>query len=342
MSYQRIVLQAFGGPEQLQLMTEPALPEPGPGQVRVRVLTAGTGFTDTVIRAGQYPDVKDKPPFTPGYDWFGVVDALGEGVTGLAVGDPVADMSVIGGYTQSLCVDTDQVIPAPTGLDPAEAVCMLLSYGTAWQMLTRIRQLQAGQTVLVHAAGGAVGTALLELGRELGLTVIGTASSSKKELVESFGARHIDYRTESVEHRVRELAPEGVDAVFDTLGGRSWRQSYRLLKRGGLLVGFGALDMGNGRESLPGLMWGFAQLMLLWKLKPDGKQSVFYNIHRRRHQHPEEFKQDIQTLFGMLKDGRLKPAVAKRLPLAEAAEAHRQIEQAAVPGKIVLMCSSPE
>ncbi|MDP4651267.1 MAG: alcohol dehydrogenase catalytic domain-containing protein, partial [Haliea sp.] len=192
--WQRIELSAFGGPENLHLVTEHGLPEPGPGQVRVKVLTAGTGFTDTIVRQGQYVDVKEKPPFTPGYDWFGVVDALGSGVSGLQVGDAVADMPAIGGYTQYLCVAADHVVPCPAGIDPVQAVCMMLSYTTAWQMLTRECSLQPGDAILVHAAGGAVGTALLELARELQLTVYGTASASKHDLVRSFGATPIDYR----------------------------------------------------------------------------------------------------------------------------------------------------
>ena len=168
MSFQRVVLSAFGGPENLHLETVDELPEPAEGEVRVRVLTAGTGFTDTVIRQGQYPDVKEKPPFTPGYDWFGVVDKLGPGVNDFEVGQCVADMPVIGGYTEYLCAPAEQLVAAPEGLDPASAVAMILSYTTAYQMLTRIRQLKPGDTCLVHAAGGAVGTALLELGREMG------------------------------------------------------------------------------------------------------------------------------------------------------------------------------
>jgi NADPH:quinone reductase-like Zn-dependent oxidoreductase len=171
MSYQRIMLRAFGGPEQLQLETVADLPEPAAGEVRVKVLSAGTGFTDTIIRQGQYPGVREKPPFVPGYDWFGVVDALGEGVTELEVGQYVADMPVIGGYTQYLCVAADRVVPAPEGLDPAEAV----SYTTAYQMLIRLKDLEPGMSCLVHAAGGAVGTALLELGALMGLRMFGTA-----------------------------------------------------------------------------------------------------------------------------------------------------------------------
>ncbi|WP_235015228.1 alcohol dehydrogenase catalytic domain-containing protein [Oceanicoccus sp. KOV_DT_Chl] len=218
MSYQHVIITAFGGPEKLQVVLEPELPEPTDNQVRVKVLAAGTGFTDTIIRQGQYVDVKDKPPFTLGYDWYGVVDKVGANVSNVTVGQFVADMPVIGGYTEFLCVDAEQVVLAPDGLDPAEAVCMILSYTTAYQMLTRIRELKPGSQCLVHAAGGAVGTALLELGKELGLHMLGTASAAKKSLVESYGATHIDYQSEDVEQRVKQLSAGGVDAVFDTLG----------------------------------------------------------------------------------------------------------------------------
>lgn len=339
MSWQHIVVKQFGGPEQLELVTEKALPEPGAGQVRVRVLAAGTGFTDTIIRQGQYLDIKQQPPLTLGYDWFGVVDKLGPGVTGLQVGQRVGDMPGIGGYTQYLCVDAGQVVPAPDGVDPAEAVCMMLSYTTAYQMLTRLRNIPAGSKCLVHAAGGAVGTALLELGRLMGLEMYGTASESKKSLVESLGATHIDYRKEDVVERTLSDSQGGVDVVFDTLGGQSWARSYRCLKRGGLLIGFGAMQVTTGEESSRSVMWGFAKLLLLWKLLPDGKHSTFYNIFNRRKKLPQEFKEDVQALFKLLQEGTLHPAVAERVPLSQAAEVHRRIDQAQVPGKIVLICN---
>ncbi len=339
--WQHIQLTALGGPEMLQLVTEPTLPEPGPAQVRVKVLTAGTGFTDTIIRRGQYPGVKQKPPFTPGYDWFGVVDALGSGVSTLQPGDCVADMPVIGGYTQYLVADAGRVIHCPAGLNPAEAVCMILSYTTAWQMLTRECSLQPGDSILVHAAGGAVGTALLELARELGLTVYGTASSGKHELVRSFGATPIDYHsTDFVAEINRLTGGRGVQAVFDTIGGHNWARSYRCLAKGGKLVGFGALQLTTGEESVAGLLWGFAKLLGLWRCLPDGRQTGFYNIQSRREKHPQEFRDDVMTLMQWLKEGRLHPAVAEVRPLAEAAEVHRLIDAGAVPGKIVLDCQA--
>lgn len=339
MQYQRVTLKAFGGPEQLQLETLSELPEPADGEVRVRVLTAGTGFTDTIIREGQYVGVKEKPPFTPGYDWFGVVDKLGAGVEGLAVGQYVADMPVIGGYTQYLCVPADRVIPAPEGLDPAQAVAMILSYTTAYQMLTRIRSLPLGASCLVHAAGGAVGSALLELGREMGLTMYGTASPGKHELVRSFGATPIDYRSEDfVERVLRETGGKGVDVVFDTIGGKNWSRSYRCVSRGGILVAFGALQLTTGEERVPSLLWGFFKLMLGWRLIPDGRATAFYNIQTRREKEPGQFKEDVAALFGLLKDGKLRPALQDVVPLSCVQEVHRMIDKAEISGKVVLNC----
>ncbi|TXS91842.1 zinc-binding dehydrogenase [Parahaliea aestuarii] len=339
--WQRVEVSRFGGPEVLQVIDEQGLPQPGPGQVRVRVLTAGTGFTDTIIRQGQYVDVKDKPPFTPGYDYFGVVDALGAGVTDLAPGDFVAEMPVIGGYAQYLCTDAERLVRCPAGLDPAAAVCMILSYTTAYQMLTRECSLSAGDAILVHAAGGAVGTALLELGRELGLQVFGTASAGKHELVRSFDATPIDYRNEKFEAVIaRETGGQGVKAAFDTLGGASWSRSYRCLARGGTLVAFGALQLTTGEEKLPGLLWGFAKLLALWPLLPDSRRSVFYNIQRRRQKLPEEFREDLSTLMQWLAEGRLQPAVAAVRPLREAPDVHRQIDTGSIAGKVVLDCSA--
>ncbi|MEH6551939.1 MAG: medium chain dehydrogenase/reductase family protein [Pseudomonadales bacterium] len=334
----RIIITEFGGPEVLELIEDAELPMPAAGEVRVKVLAAGTGFTDTIIRQGQYVDVKDKPPFTPGYDWYGVIDALGEGVDTLEIGQPVADMPVIGAYCQYLCVSAKQVVPAPEGLDPAEAVAMVLSYTTAYQMLTRVAKVKKGQSILVHAAGGAVGTAVLDLARAMELKVYGTASEAKHELVKSFEASPIDYRNEDfVEAIDRYTEGRGVDVVLDTIGGAYWSRSYQCLAKGGILVAFGALQLTNGQEKLPSLLLGFAKLMLLWRLLPDGKRSTFYNIQKDRLKHPQEFSEDLQSLFAMLAAGRIKPAIAGRRPLADALEVHQLIDSADIPGKIVLL-----
>jgi NADPH:quinone reductase-like Zn-dependent oxidoreductase len=205
MAWEHICIAQFGGPEVLEMAQQPTVPEPGPGEVRIKVLAAGTGFTDTMIRRGRYPDFKGPLPFTPGYEIVGIVEAIGAGVAMPRVGQIVADLCVVGGYAQYAIRPARLLVPVPDGIDPAEAVCMPLAYLTAFQMLTRYRNLSPGATVLVIGASGTVGTALLDLSRHLGLKAIGTCSAANLQVVERFGAMAIDYRAGDVVARVRRL-----------------------------------------------------------------------------------------------------------------------------------------
>jgi NADPH:quinone reductase-like Zn-dependent oxidoreductase len=141
MAWQHIRIARFGGPEVLELAEEPIIPDPGPGEVRIKVLAAGTGFTDTFIRRGRYPDFKGPLPFTPGYDLVGVVEETGPGVSAQLAGQLVADLCVVGGYAQYAIRPASFLVPVLDGVDPAEAVCIPLAYLTAYQMLTRYRRL---------------------------------------------------------------------------------------------------------------------------------------------------------------------------------------------------------
>src|SRR5271155_4888621 len=225
MSWQHLRISRFGGPEVLQMVEESAIPEPGPGEVRIKVLAAGTGFTDTMIRRGRYPDFKGPLPFTPGYEIVGVVDKAGRGVAGLREGQMVADLCVVGGYTQYAIRPARLLVPVPVGVDPAEAACIPLAYLTAFQMLTRYRRLSPGASILAIGASGTVGTALLDLARHFGLNAIGTCSAANMPVVESFGAKAIDYRDGDFVEAVHELTA-GVDAVFDAIGGAHFARSY--------------------------------------------------------------------------------------------------------------------
>src|SRR5580693_5834430 len=198
-------ISPIGGPEVLQVVEESAIPEPGPGEVRIKVLAAGTGFTDTMIRRGRYPDFKGPLPFTPGYEIVGVVEKIGPGVTAPTEGEMVADLCVVGGYAQYAIRQARFLVPVPDGIDPAEAVCIPLAYLTAFQMLIRYRNLPLGATILVIGASGAVGTALLDLARHLGLKAIGTCSPANLPVVEHFGAAAIDYRAGDFVDSVRRL-----------------------------------------------------------------------------------------------------------------------------------------
>ena len=189
MPWQHIRIARFGGPGVLELAGEQTVPAPGPGEVRIKVLAAGTGFTDTFIRRGRYPDFKGPLPFTPGYDLVGVVETTGPGVTAPREGQLVADLCVVGGYAQYAIRPARFLVPVPNGVDPAEAVCIPLAYLTAFQMLTRCRRFWPGATILVIGASGTVGTALLDLARHLGLEAISTCSAANAPAVERFGAR---------------------------------------------------------------------------------------------------------------------------------------------------------
>ncbi len=338
MGYKRVVITEFGGPEVLRMIEETELPEPKPGEVRVKVLVTSAAFTDVMIRKGKYPDVKERPPFSPGYDMVGVVDKLGDGVTRFKIGQQVADLTVIGAYSEYLCLPESRLTPVPEGLDPAEAVSLVLSYVTAYQMLHRVAKVKPGQRILIHGAGGAVGTAMLQLGKLMDLEMYGTASKSKRELIKQLGATPIDYKGEDFVERIHGLTGDGVDAAFDPIGGDHLKRSFSVLRRGGKLVAYGFYNAVLGKGgSIP---LDFLRLKL-WNILPNGRSATFYSIGALRQKHPDWFSEDLTKLFDWLAQGKIKPVIAMRMPLAEARRAHELIERAEVQGKIVLTVKDP-
>jgi NADPH:quinone reductase-like Zn-dependent oxidoreductase len=337
MPHTRVILRAFGGTEELVLETVPELPEPGPGEVRVRVLVTSAAFTDVMIRKGQYPDVKEKPPFVPGYDLVGVVDALGPGVSGITVGERVADLTTIGAYSEYICLPASRVTRVPEGVTDENALSMILSGVTAWQMLHRVAKMRTGQGLLMHGAGGAVGTAMLQLARDAGISAFGTDTAAKRDLIRSLGAEPIDADAADLEAAIAEAVGNGVDVVFDPLGGDSLSRSVHALKPGGMLVAFGFTNEVLGRGgSIP---WDFVRLTL-WDWLPNGHATAFYSIGAMRRKHPEWFREDLATLLGMLASGKIAPVVAEVLPLEEVRRAHEMIEAGTARGKLVLRVSA--
>ncbi|MGB3635447.1 MAG: medium chain dehydrogenase/reductase family protein [Rubrobacteraceae bacterium] len=336
MSYKRIIITEFGGPEVLEVIEEATLPEPEPGEVRIKVLATSAAFTDVMIRKGKYPDVKEKPPFSPGYDVVGVVDKLGDGATRFEVGQRVADLTVTGAYSEYVCLPENRLTRVPHGLDPAEAVSLILSFVTPYQMLHRIAKIERGQRILIHGAGGAVGTAMLQLGKLLDLKMYGTDARSKHDLISGLGATPIDYESKNLGEHLRGITAPGVDAVFDPIGGDSLKRSFSTLRPGGMLVAYGfqnaVMDKGG---SIP-----LDLLRLkLWNLLPNRRSTAFYAIAALRRKHPDWFVQDLEALFDLRVRGEIKPVIAKRMPLTEARQAHELIEHAQVEGKIVLSVS---
>ena len=331
MSYKQVIITEFGGPEVLEVVHEPILPEPQANEVRIKVQATSACFTDTMVRKGVYYDLKEKPPFPPGYDMVGVVDKIGPHVTTLKVGQTVADLTVSGAYTEYICRAADSLVPVPDGLDPAEAVSLVLSYVTAYQMLHRTAKVQPGQTILIQGAGGAVGTALIELGALHELEMIGTASKSKHELVESLGCLPIDYQNEDFLDRVGQGT---VDAAFDAVDMDNFKRSFKTLKKGGTFVAYGFYNNAMGKGGSVPLDY---LRVKLWDVLPNGRSSTFYSIGAMRKKYPDWFREDLTALFDLLAQGKIKPAIERRMKLEEAAEAHKLVEQAAVKGRIVLL-----
>ena len=335
----KVVVTRHGGPEVLTTVTE-AIPEPGPGEVRVRVLAAGVSAFDLKYRRwGRLPGTPALP-FALGEDVGGDVDALGPGVSRLAPGERVAGgtwaLGVGGGYAEHVCLPADQLVPLPPGVDPAEAVCLVVNYLTAHQHLHHIGQARAGERLLVHGAAGGVGTALLELGKLAGLEMFGTASASAFALVEALGATPIDYRSEDFVARIRELTVDGVDIVVDTIGGgrHLWR-SYRALRTGGRLVW-----LGSSAVETEGLRVAATSMAIsaLLRWLPDGRSvPPCPTMDELARADGEWYRATLGMLLALLAAGTLRPVLAGRLPLAEAARAHRLLEQGGRPGKFVLL-----
>jgi len=187
MSYKYISIKKFGSPEVLEMQTAKQLPEPKDNEVRIKVLRTSAAFTDTLIRRGIYPDVRKKPPITLGYDLIGRIDKVGKNVSAIKVRQKVVALTTIGAYAQYICLPASEVVLVPENLDLNDALSMVLTFTTAYQMITRCAKLKNGQKVLVHGAGGAVGSALLQIGQLMNLKMYGTASKSKHNFIEQLG-----------------------------------------------------------------------------------------------------------------------------------------------------------
>ncbi|MFB2938946.1 medium chain dehydrogenase/reductase family protein [Aerosakkonemataceae cyanobacterium BLCC-F154] len=338
MKYKQVVITRHGSSEVLQV-TEDEIPEPKSNEVRVKVLATSAAFTDVLVREGIYPGTP-KVPFSPGYDIVGIVDKLGAEVSNLELGKIVVAMTIFGGYTEFICLPETELIPVPSEVNPVEAVCLPLSYLTAYQMLHRIAKVQSGERILVHGAGGAVGMALSQLGKLAELQIYGTASQGKHEFVSSLGAIPIDYKNEDFVSKIRELTSDGVDVVFDGVGGNYIPRSYKILRPKGRLVNYGfsgVLKSKNAR--LIKLVFGLGLLSIL-NLIPDEKEAIFYSVADAKKKHPDWFREDLTQLLQLLKNQQIQPKIAAIMPLLEASRAHELVENSAVSGKIILACNT--
>ena len=344
MKHTRIVVTHYGGPEALQVVEEDC-PEPKDGEARVRVLAAGVSLPDVMMREGIHPETP-RVPFTPGWDLVGVVDRVGAGVSAVAPGQIVAALPISGAYAEFVCLPQREFVPVPSGLDPAEAVSLILNYVTAYQMLHRSAKVRSGQRVLIHGASGGVGTALLQLGRLAGLEMYGTSSSRGTSAVAALGAVAIDYQHQDFVAEIHRLTGDGVDVVFDGIGGAHIWRSRKAVRPGGTVVAYGLTGSLRGGRLASGRSGGrhrFRALAIFglyiaggWLL-PGRKRVAPYSIQWLMRANRAWFRQDVIALFDLLQRRRIEPLIAHRLPLTEARRAHELLGEGGVTGKIVLV-----
>jgi NADPH:quinone reductase len=344
MRHRRIVVSHYGGPDELQVVEE-TCPEPKGGEVRVRVLAAGVALPDVMAREGVHPETP-AVPYTPGWDLVGQVERLGNRVSGFEPGQIVAAMPIHGAYAEFVCLRQSELVPVPHGLDPAEAVSVILNYVTAYQMLHRSAEVERRQRVLFHGASGGVGTALLQLGRLVELEMYGTCSSRGAAAVSELGGIPIDYQHQDYVKEIRRLTGEGVHAVFDPIGGSHLWHSREALRPGGRVVGYGNTTalrgegLGSARTGRRNRLHGIPIYALYiaggWLL-PGRKRIVPYSIQTFKRLKPALFRQDLIVLFELLRQRNIEPVIADRLPLSAAKEAHQLLGKGGVIGKIVLV-----
>lgn len=338
-----ISVTRYGEPEVMQLQEKPDR-APGPGEVRVGVRAAGINFADLLMRLGYYTNVP-KPPFTPGIEAAGVVEAVGEGVTSPRAGERVIVFTFTGCYADKVTVPADRAVVMPATMSFEDGAALPVNYLTAYQALTYMGHLRAGERLLIQAAAGGMGLAAIQLARLAGAEIFGTASASKHEFLHQQGVAHtIDYHTQDFEKEIKRLTDdEGVDVILDAVGADSYRKGYRLLRHGGRLLCYGlsAAVAGKGRSlKALGAWWqtpSFNALDLISK----NRAVIGVHLGTMGRAHPERVRGWLQELFKLYEAGKIKPHIGARFPLHEAPLAHHFIHDRKNLGKVLLVPKGP-
>ncbi|WP_380163931.1 medium chain dehydrogenase/reductase family protein [Jannaschia sp. R86511] len=334
-----VFLPGLVEPDGLEVRTVPVTP-PAAGQFLVAVEATGISYAEQAMRRGRYYG-QPAFPFVPGYDLVGTVLAAGSPADAALVGRRVATMTKTGAWTGHALVQTLDSVVVPDGITPADAETVVVNGVTAWQMLHRAARVKPGATILVFGANGGVGGILIQLAQHHGARVIGAASPRHHDALRSAGVEPVDYADPHLADRVRELAPHGVDAVFDNVGGATTRTAWSLLAPGGTLVGYAIIEAASGTGSLT---LPFAKAIgqtMLWNALPNGRRATFYDLWSGHTLRPARFRrhleEDLGRVFALLADGTITANIAARFPLTDAAAAFSLAESRTLNGKVVLL-----
>jgi NADPH2:quinone reductase len=333
-----IVLPGVVEPDGLIVRQRP-IPAPGRGEVLVEMLATGVSFAENAMRRNRYPG-QPKFPFVLGYDLVGTVTAIGPGVDPALAGQRVAAVTKTGGWSTHVLLDAGHIVPVPDTIDPAAIETVLVNGITAWQMLHRHARVESGQTILLHGASGGVGMILAQLARQAGIRVIGTGSPRNHDTLRELGVEPLDYRDPNLAQRIKELAPNGIDAVFDNIDAESFKRSFGQLNQGGTLVAYGfASQLDDTNNMIKTFMIMLTQFAI-WSLLPNGRKATFYNFWGGKLTRPKRFHQrlaeDLTSVLKLVASGAVTTPIAERIPLADASRALALAGSGSVSGKVII------
>jgi NADPH:quinone reductase-like Zn-dependent oxidoreductase len=329
-SVRAIQIPRAGGPEVLQVVDLPE-PKPEPGQVVVATTMIGVNFTDLFQRM-----LAGDSPVVPGVEAVGIVVATGEGVADVRTGQRViaAPLYALGAYADQVVVDATHVLPVPDSVSDEAAATLTLNYGTAYAALHYSAQVRTGETVVIHAAAGGVGTAAVQLARLVnGTHVIGTASEAKHDYLRAQGVHEaIDYQAADWVAEIRKTQPDGVDVILDGVGEDGFARSISLLRFGGRVVGYGLSAVVSGSDSAPDVEGAMSAPSSLGPFISGASGFIGFHLGAPA----SLFRQWMTHLIGLCDSGRIRPHIDKVFALEEAADAHRYLHDRRNVGKVLL------
>jgi NADPH:quinone reductase-like Zn-dependent oxidoreductase len=338
-----LVVRQYGPPNVFELQQLPD-PQPKAGEVLIRVKTIGVNFADLMQRMGIYPG-SPKPPFVPGLEIAGVVEKIAEGgkpVEGetLRPGDAVMAFPDFGAYAEWAAVPAAQVHRLPPGMRFEDGAAIPANYLTAYHAMFTMGNLQPGDRILIHGAAGGVGIAAVQLAHTRDLVIFGTAGPAKQEFLRKIGVHHaLDYEKSDFVEVVRKYAPDGVEMVMDPIGGKSFSRSFECLGPVGRLVvyGFSAGASSDGKRSPLRLARAYLQTPRFHPLKLMEKNAAVIGVNLGRvRSRGSLLRKELEDIFRLYADGKIKPVIAKTFLLERAAEAHQYIQDRKNIGKVIL------
>ncbi|MGD0964037.1 MAG: zinc-binding dehydrogenase [Candidatus Acidiferrales bacterium] len=338
-----MVVRRYGGPEVLESLQLSDL-QPKPGEVLIRVKAIGVNFADLLQRMGVYPGVP-KPPFVPGTEIAGVVEKTAEGgrateTPPLRIGEAVAAITGLNAYAEWVAIPAQQAYRLPPGMPFEDAAAMPVNYLTAYHSIVTMGNLQPGDRILIHGAGGGVGMAAVQIARARGLVIFGTAGPAKQDSLRKMGVDHaIDHEKTDFVETVHRFAPDGIEMVMDPIGGRSFSRSRECLGPMGRLViyGFSAPVGTDGKRNWPKALMALAQTPWFHPLKLMSENIAVMGVSLTGlRSHGVLLQREIEELFRLYTAGKIKPVIGKAFPLAQAAAAHQYIHERKNIGKVIL------